>query len=126
MSHFHRRKFLQGGVVALANFVVGEPLPIEAQTETRRGIFDAHLHIPSDNGENFQWNLVTRNMAEFVAYLDKCGVRRGVISSSWSNKAQSPDDYRNGNRKSNRRLLQRCLARNPRRHAIIPGRQPCR
>ncbi len=98
MSHVHRRKFLQGAVVALANFVIGEPLSIEAQTETRRGIFDAHLHIPSDNGENFQWNLVTRNMAEFVAYLDKCGVRRGVISSSWSNKAQSPDDYRNGNR----------------------------
>ena len=98
MSHFHRRKFLQGAVVSLANFVLGEPLHIEAQTETRRGIFDAHLHIPSDNGENFQWNLVTRNMAEFVAYLDKCGVRRGVISSSWSNKAQSPDDYRNGNR----------------------------
>ncbi|MGH2359595.1 MAG: amidohydrolase family protein, partial [bacterium] len=45
-----------------------------------------------------QWNLVTRNMPEFVAYLDKCGVRRGVISSSWSNKAQTPDDYRNGNR----------------------------
>jgi len=98
VSHVHRRKFLQGAVVALANFVIGEPLSIEAQTETRRGIFDAHLHIPSDNGENFQWNLVTRNMAEFVAYLDKCGVRRGVISSSWSNKAQSPDDYRNGNR----------------------------
>jgi len=98
VSHFHRRKFLHGAVVALANFVLGEPLSIEAQTETRRGIFDAHLHIPSDNGENFQWNLVTRNMAEFVAYLDKCGVRRGVISSSWSNKAQSPDDYRNGNR----------------------------
>ncbi|HKQ76736.1 MAG TPA: amidohydrolase family protein [Blastocatellia bacterium] len=98
MSHFHRRKFLQGAVVALANFVLGEPLSIEAQIESRRGIFDAHLHIPSDNGENFQWNLVTRNMAEFVAYLDKCGVRRGVISSSWSNKAQIPDDYRNGNR----------------------------
>jgi uncharacterized protein len=98
VSHVHRRKFLEGAVVALANFVLGEPLSIEAQTETRRGIFDAHLHIPSDNGENFQWNLVTRNMAEFVAYLDKCGVRRGVISSSWSNKAQSPDDYRNGNR----------------------------
>jgi len=98
VSHVHRRKFLQGAVVALANFVIGEPLSIEAQTETRRGIFDAHLHIPSDNGENFQWNLVTRNMAEFVAYLDKCGVRRGVISSSCSNKAQSPDDYRNGNR----------------------------
>jgi predicted TIM-barrel fold metal-dependent hydrolase len=98
MSHYHRRQFLQAGVVALANFVSGEPLSREVQAETRRGIFDAHLHIPSDNGENFQWNLVTRNMPEFVAYLEKCGVRRGVISSSWSNKAQTPDDYRNGNR----------------------------
>lgn len=98
MSHFHRRQILQSGIVALADFVIGGPLSNEAQIETRRGIFDAHLHIPSDNGENFQWNLVTRNMPEFVAYLDKCGVRRGVISSSWSNKAQSPEDYRNGNR----------------------------
>ncbi len=98
MSHYHRRQFLQAGVVALANFVSGEPLSREVQAETRRGIFDAHLHIPSDNGENFQWNLVTRNMPEFVAYLEKCGVRRGVISSSWSNKANTPDDYRNGNR----------------------------
>jgi uncharacterized protein len=98
MSHFHRRQILRSGVVALANFVIGAPLSNEAQAETRRGIFDAHLHIPSDNGENFQWNLVTRNMPEFVAYLDKCGVRRGVISSSWSNKAQTPEDYRGGNR----------------------------
>ncbi len=89
---------LQAGLIALADLVIGEPLSTEAQVETRRGIFDAHLHIPSDNGENFQWNLVTRNMPEFVAYLDKCGVRRGVISSSWSNKAKGPDDYRNGNR----------------------------
>jgi hypothetical protein len=89
---------LRTGVVALANFVAGPRLLPEAQAETRRGIFDAHLHIPSDNGENFQWSLVTRNMEEFVAYLEKCGVRRGVISSSWSNKAQSPDDYRSGNR----------------------------
>jgi uncharacterized protein len=98
MSYFHRRQILQSGIVALANFVIGDPLSKEVQVETRRGIFDAHLHIPSDNGENFQWNLVTRNMPEFVAYLDKCGVRRGVISSSWSNKANTPDDYRNGNR----------------------------
>ncbi len=98
MSHFHRRQMLQSGLIALADLVIGEPLSIEAQVETRRGIFDAHLHIPSDNGENFQWNLVTRNMSEFVAYLDMCGVRRGVISSSWSNKAKGPDDYRNGNR----------------------------
>ena len=98
MPYFHRRLALRAGMVGLAEFVIGDPLTPEAQAETRRGIFDAHLHIPSDNGENFQWHLVTRNMPEFVAYLDKCGVRRGVISSSWSNKAQTPEDYRNGNR----------------------------
>jgi hypothetical protein len=98
MSHVHRRHFLRAGVVSLANFVLGDPLTPEVQAETRHGIFDAHLHIPSDNGENFQWHLVTKNMTDYVAYLDKCGVRRGVISSSWSNKAQTPDDYRNGNR----------------------------
>jgi len=98
MSHIHRRQWMRSGLVALSQFLIGKPLDREAEAETRRGIFDAHLHIPSDNGENFQWHLVTRNMNEFVAYLDKCGVRRGVISSSWSNKAQTPEDYRQGNR----------------------------
>ncbi len=116
MSFFHRRHFFRAGVVGLANFVLGEPLTRDAVAETRRGIFDAHLHIPSDNGDNFQWNLVTRNMPEFVAYLDKCGVRRGVISSSRSNLAQTPEDYRQGNRevakyaeKYNRRFRGSCV-----------------
>lgn len=98
MSYFHRRQLFRAGLISLANFIIGSPLSRQVQAETRRGIFDAHLHIPSDNGENFQWNLVTRNMQEFVAYLNKCGVQRGVISSSWSNKAQTPEDYRQGNR----------------------------
>jgi predicted TIM-barrel fold metal-dependent hydrolase len=98
MSFFHRRNMLRAGLVALAEFVRGGRLSAEVQAETRNSIYDAHLHIPSDNGENFQWHLVTKDMPEFVAYLDKCGVRRGVISSSWSNKAQTPEDYRNGNR----------------------------
>lgn len=75
MFHFHRRQVLRASVIGLANFIVGNPLTPAAQAETRRGI--AHLHIPSDNGENFQWSLVTKNMQEFVAYLNKCGVRRG-------------------------------------------------
>jgi predicted TIM-barrel fold metal-dependent hydrolase len=97
MSHVHRRTFFRAGIVALSRFVFGG-VERDLVADTRREIFDAHLHIPSDNGENFQWHQVTKNMPEFVAYLDKCGVRRGVISSSWSNKAQTPDDYRNGNR----------------------------
>jgi|SRR5579871_1272807 len=98
MSGFPRRNILRAGVVALGNFVLGEPLTKDAQAETRHGIFDAHLHIPSDNGEVFQWNLITRTMPEFVAYLDKCGVRRGVISSARSNTARTTEDYRQGNR----------------------------
>lgn len=98
MSYFHRRHFLTGAIVSLARFVKGEPLRAEAVAETRRTIFDAHLHIPADNGEVFQWNLVTRDMPEFVAYLDKCGVRRGVISSARSNTAKTPEDYIAGNR----------------------------
>ncbi|HWQ56013.1 MAG TPA: amidohydrolase family protein [Bryobacteraceae bacterium] len=98
MSFFHRRHVLLGSLVSLARFVKGEPPAREAVAETRRSIFDAHLHIPADNGEVFQWNLVTRNMPEFVAYLDKCGVRRGVISSARSNTAKTPADYIAGNR----------------------------
>ena len=98
MSHVHRRDIVRAGVVALGNFVIGDPLTKEAVAETRRGIFDAHLHIPSDNGEIFQWNLVTRNMADFVAYLDRCGVRRGVISSARSNVARTAEEFRAGNR----------------------------
>lgn len=98
MSHHHRRDLLRRGITALGAFVVGARLPRDLEAATRREIFDAHLHIPSDNGENFQWHLITRDMPEFVAYLDKCGVRRGVISSSRSNRAQGPDDYRSGNR----------------------------
>ncbi len=98
MSFFHRRRALQAGIVGLANFITGKRLEAGEVAQARLNVFDAHLHIPSDNGENFQWYLVTKDMPEFVAYLDRCGVRRGVISSSWSNKAQTPDDYRNGNR----------------------------
>src|SRR6266542_3347626 len=98
MSHFHRRNLLRAGLVSLARFVFGDPLSATAVAESRREIFDAHLHIPSEHGEIFQWNLVTRTMPEFVAYLDRCGVRRGVISSAHSNKAQTPEDYREGNR----------------------------
>ena len=96
--HHHRRDLLRAGLISLADLVIGGPLSKPLRAQTRRGIFDAHLHIPSDNGENFQWSLVTRTMPEFVAYLDRCGVGRGVISSSWSNKAQRPEDYRSGNR----------------------------
>ncbi len=98
MPYFHRRQALRAGVVGLAEFVSGPALSRGAVAETRRTIFDAHLHVPAENGDIFQWEVVTRTMPEFVAYLDKCGVRRGVISSARSNIAKTPEDYRAGNR----------------------------
>ena len=99
MSYPHyRRDFLRAGLVSLTNFLLGEPLTREAVAQTRRGAFDAHLHVPGATGELFQWSQVTRNMPEFVAYLDRCGVRRGVISSQRSNQARTPEEFRTGNR----------------------------
>jgi predicted TIM-barrel fold metal-dependent hydrolase len=98
MFHHHRRQFLTAGLISLADLVLGAPLKGDAVTGPRESIFDAHLHIPSDNGENFQWNLVTRNMDDFVRYLDRCSVKRGVISSSRSNVARAAEDFRAGNR----------------------------
>jgi uncharacterized protein len=97
MSLHHRRNVIRAGLVGLSEFVFGRPLKAAQVKETRGGIFDAHLHIPSANGANFQWWPVTRDMPEFVAYLDRCGVKRGMLSSSWSNTAKTPADYRNGN-----------------------------
>jgi predicted TIM-barrel fold metal-dependent hydrolase len=97
MSLHHRRNLFRAGLVGLAEFVFSRPLQPAQIDETRRGIFDAHLHIPSGNGDNFQWWPITRDMPAFIAYLEKCGVRRGMLSSSWSNRAKTPDDYRNGN-----------------------------
>lgn len=98
MPYFHRRNWLRAGLVSLTEFVTGAPLARSMVADTRRGIFDAHLHTPSENGEVFQWNLVTPTMPDFVRYLDRCGVRRGVISAARSNVARSPEEYRQGNR----------------------------
>jgi predicted TIM-barrel fold metal-dependent hydrolase len=98
MSVFRRRNILAAGIASLARFVKGEPLPAATVAETRRDIFDAHLHTPSEDGQVFQWHLVTRDMGAFVTYLDKCGVRRGVISAARSNTAGAPEEYRAGNR----------------------------
>jgi len=63
-------------------------------------VFDAHLHCPSDesNGEIWQWYPVTKTFAEFVAYLDRTGVQRGIINAQRCNTAKSPSDFIAGNR----------------------------
>jgi uncharacterized protein len=65
-------------------------------------VFDAHLHCPAESGELWQWHTVTRNFDEFVAYLDKTGVERGIISSQRSQEKGTPAEFVAGNRETAR------------------------
>ena len=61
-------------------------------------VFDAHLHCPAESGELWQWHTVTRNFDEFVAYLDKTGVERGIINSQRCQEKGTPAEFVAGNR----------------------------
>jgi predicted TIM-barrel fold metal-dependent hydrolase len=61
-------------------------------------VFDAHLHCPAESGELWQWHTVTRTFDEFVAYLDKTGVERGIINSQRCQEKGTPAEFVAGNR----------------------------
>jgi len=78
-------------------------------------IFDCHLHSPSDRGEAWQWYKVTETFADFVKYLDKTLVNRGIINSQRSYGIK-PEEFIAGNRevarnveKYNGRFLGACV-----------------
>jgi uncharacterized protein len=80
---------------------VGEP--VLKQTEVKESqepyrIFDAHLHCPSEDGAVWQWYPVTKSFEEFVSYLDRAGVERGIINSVRCQLAKSPAEFIKGNR----------------------------
>jgi uncharacterized protein len=60
--------------------------------------FDAHLHCPTESGKVWQWHPVTRTFEEFVSYLDRTGVERGIINSLRSQEAKTPAEFIAGNR----------------------------
>jgi predicted TIM-barrel fold metal-dependent hydrolase len=63
-----------------------------------RRIFDAHLHCPSESGNVWQWHPVTKTFEEFVRYLDRTGVGRGIINSVRCQEAKTPAEFIAGNR----------------------------
>jgi predicted TIM-barrel fold metal-dependent hydrolase len=116
LFHFHRpgmprRHFVFFGMLA----PVGLTRATQAQEKTReprtlpdpakrvkaprrRRVFDAHLHCPSDAGDVWQWNPVTRTFKEFAAYLERTGVQRGIINSVRSQLAKDAAGFIEGNR----------------------------
>ncbi len=63
-----------------------------------RKVFDAHLHCPSESGNVWQWHPVTKSFEEFVRYLDRTGVERGIINSVRCQEAKAAAEFIAGNR----------------------------
>lgn len=126
-QHEHRRGFLKksflflGALAAPASFaragfhserekpaghhhppdLGGEPPPQQAAAKAcdePYRVFDAHLHCPSEDGTVSQWYPVTKTFEEFVSYLDRAGVQRGIINSVRCQLAKSPAEFIEGNR----------------------------
>ncbi len=74
------------------------PRPAANPQPAPRPVFDAHLHCPSESGNVWQWHPVTRSFEEFVAYLDRTGVQRGIINSVRCQEAKTPAEFIAGNR----------------------------
>src|SRR5262245_18964592 len=117
MSFFHetmgRRTFLErlpavAGAVGVSVAEAQQPLPVEHRHESpgapiwrRRGhipIFDAHLHVPSGGDVHWQVHPVTPTVDQFVAYLEVCGVSRGIGNAVRSQVATSAAEMIAGNR----------------------------
>jgi len=100
-----RRSFVRkGGAAATAAFGIlrsgGTAAADEKPAVPPVRVFDSHLHGPAESGELWQWHTVTKNFDEFVAYLDKTGVERGIVNSqrSQGENGGKPADFVGGNR----------------------------
>lgn len=96
-----RRQFVRGAgaTTALGMLRSGRTAASDGTVAVRPvRVFDAHLHCPAESGELWQWHTVTRNFDEFVAYLDRTGVERGIINSQRSQEKGTPAEFVAGNR----------------------------
>jgi predicted TIM-barrel fold metal-dependent hydrolase len=116
-----RRDFLSkstmlvSGMAAASILEIPEKLPWNKSNHEARGaddsleIFDCHLHSPADSGEAWQWHKVTPTFEDFVKYLDKTGVGRGIINSQRSFGVK-PEEFVAGNREVARNV-EKCKGR---------------
>ena len=92
-----RRNFVQAVGAGATGAALGATSTTGEDAALRR-VFDALLHCPAETGELWQWHTVTRNFDEFVAYLDRTGVERGIINSQRSQEKGTPAEFVAGNR----------------------------
>jgi len=100
-----RRQFMRQGLVLAAGLGFGNTLsatsggsPAGTAAHEPMTVFDSHLHCPGDDGDSGQWYPVTKTFDDFVAYLDRTGVGRGVVNSVRALNAKTPAGFIAGNR----------------------------
>jgi predicted TIM-barrel fold metal-dependent hydrolase len=98
-SSFSRRNFIGLSALGLAGCTmpVNERKGKASKEDSDFEIFDCHLHCPPEAGEKWQWYKVTHTFEDFIAYLDKTGVDRGIINSQRSYDPR-PSEFIAGNR----------------------------
>ena len=97
MHPHSRRRFLKLSAAALPGAAAARATAGERPQPPP--IFDAHLHCPAESGELWQWHKVTQGFEDFVAYLDRTGVGRGIINSQRCQLTGGrPADFIAGNR----------------------------
>ena len=98
-SIYSRRSFIGLSALGLAGCTLNNSDKKRkiGQEDTDFEIFDCHLHCPPEAGEMWQWYKVTHTFDDFVAYLDKNSIKRGIINSQRSFHPQ-PSEFIAGNR----------------------------
>jgi len=102
LKHSSRREFISQSSALLGgaclSMIPGASLqPHKEKSKNNFEIFDCHLHCPAEKGEDWQWYKVTNTFEDFVAYLDKTGIQKGIINSQRSFGAK-PEEFIAGNR----------------------------
>lgn len=64
----------------------------------RTAIFDVHLHIPSESKIVWEWAPATPDLESFIRHLDRTGITKGIITSTCSEEARTPEELIAGNR----------------------------
>ena len=95
----HPRRTFFKKLMGAGAFASASPQPETARLSELPQILDCHLHCPSDETHQVeQWYPITHTFEDFVRYLDRTGVQRGIIANARCLAAKQPGDFIAGNR----------------------------
>lgn len=61
-------------------------------------IFDCHIHLPTEDGQSWEWFPALGTVENTVKYLDTCNIAGAILMSYQASTAETPKDVEEGNR----------------------------